>query len=112
MTAIAASNSVNVGSVVPVNFNINNIVSGMSYTMTYTNSSSGVIDYNGTSYTPGEVINLGNNPSSFVATYTGSVAGAHGLAFTVTCDGNVSKSANVNITYNNIDFNSTIHCSK
>ncbi|WP_146131278.1 TraQ conjugal transfer family protein, partial [Mesoflavibacter zeaxanthinifaciens] len=106
-TAIASENSAIVGEDVAINFNVNSTVAGSNYTMIYTTSESGSLDYNGTTYTPGEVINLGSNPSSFVATYAGSTQGAHDLDFTITCDGGSQETQSASIAYSNIDFNLT-----
>ncbi|MBB3125291.1 hypothetical protein FHS04_002835, partial [Mesoflavibacter sabulilitoris] len=103
-TAIASENSAIVGEDVAINFNVNSTVPGTNYTMIYTTSESGSLDYNGTTYTPGQVINLGSNPSSFVATYAGSTQGAHDLDFTITCDGGSQETESFSILYNTTDF--------
>ncbi len=70
--------------------------------MTFTTTGTGTFVYNGTEYTPGEVIPVTKGSSN--GQYIGTTGGAHDVVFTVTNQDAKSKSATVKLNYINNDF--------
>ncbi|WP_289058749.1 TraQ conjugal transfer family protein, partial [uncultured Flavobacterium sp.] len=88
---------------VNVNFNVNQVGGGAdTYNMTFTTTGTGTFVYNGTEYTPGEVIPVTKGSSN--GQYIGTTGGAHDVVFTVTNQDAKSKSATVKLNYINNDF--------
>jgi len=88
---------------VNVNFNVNQVGGGAdTYNMTFTTSGTGTFVYNGTNYTPGEVIPVTKGSSN--GQYIGTTAGAHDIVFTVTNQDSKSKTATVKLNYVINDF--------
>jgi hypothetical protein len=73
-----------------------------TYGMTFTTSGTGTFVYNGTDYTPGEVIPVTKGSSN--GQYIGTTGGAHDIVFTVTNQDNKSKTATVKLNYVINDF--------
>ncbi len=103
-TAIPSANDGTVGQSVPINFNITETVGNSTYSMVFTSTGTGTLDYNGTSYNQGQPISV--SPGSFTGAYTGSSSGPHDITFTVanTNDIPISNSDDISINYDSIDF--------
>ena len=102
-TASATSNNEITKTPVNINFNVSQTGGGTdTYEMVFSSSNTGTFTYNGITYTSGQVIpfNIGSSNGK----YTGTVGGAHAITFTVKNQNNLSKTANVNLTYKNNDF--------
>jgi hypothetical protein len=102
-TANATSNNEITKTPVNVNFNIAQTGGGAdTYQMIFSTSSTGTFTYNGITYTSGQVIpfNIGSSNGK----YTGTVGGVHNITFSVSNQNNLSRVANVNLTYKNNDF--------
>ena len=88
---------------VPINLNLTQTSgTGDTYSLMFTTSSTGTFKYGGITYTAGQIIPFVIGASS--GDYIGSVSGNHNITFTVTNQLNLSKTANVSLSYINNDF--------
>ena len=88
---------------VPINLNLTQTSgNGDTYSLRFTTSSTGTFKYGGITYTAGEIIPFIIGASS--GDYVSSVSGNHNITFTVTNQLNLSKTANVSLSYINNDF--------
>lgn len=102
-TANATSNNEITKTPVNINFNVAQTGGGAdSYEMIFSTSNTGTFTYNGITYTAGQVVpfNIGSSNGK----YTGTVGGLHNITFTVRNQNNLTRVANVNLTYKNNDF--------
>ncbi|WP_289035170.1 hypothetical protein, partial [uncultured Flavobacterium sp.] len=103
--ATGTSNNQNVGTSIPVNFNLTQVGGGnITYQMKYTTTGNGVFVYNGITYTAGQPIPIILGASS--GNYVGSVVGPHNLVFTVSNNNVpiVNQTATVQLIYGSPDF--------
>lgn len=106
-TAFPASNSAFVDETVSINLNIAEIgIGGDTYTMYYSSNNTGVVEYNGTSYSPGQSFDVPVGQSELK--YTGMDPGTHEVEFTVTSSSNVQKKKVVPITFNQVNYDFTV----
>ena len=75
---------------------------GDTYSLMFNTSSTGTFKYGGITYTAGQVIPFVIGAST--GEYIGSVSGNHNITFTATNQLNISKTANVTLSYINNDF--------
>lgn len=87
------------------NINFNLIQTGGTddvYTMTFTTTGSGTFNYNGNSYSAGQIIPISVGATN--GSYVGTSVGDHALVFEVTNQLNSKKSSNATVKYINNDF--------
>ncbi len=103
-TSIPSANDGTVGQSVPINFNISETVGNSNYSMVFTSTGTGTLEYNGTSYNQGQPISV--SPGNFTGAYTGGSSGSHNITFTITNTNDIpiSHSDNISISYDSIDF--------
>ncbi len=107
-TAIGSANSETTGRQVPVNLNITETSGNSEYSMVFTTTGTGTLNYNGVNYSQGEPIAV--TPGNLTASYLGSTSGVHDIAFTATNANAVpiNRSDAISITYHNVDFNLSV----
>lgn len=71
-----------------------------TYSVTYSNNSTGTFTYNGQSVNPGDAFDIGTGSSS--AVYVGTASGEHNLEFTVSSDTGASDSDSAQITFSDV----------
>lgn len=103
-TAFSSNDNPNVGSEVPINFNINEITGNSTYKLIFNSNVLGSLKYQGRTYQAGEVIDV--PVGGFVGNYFSNVAGIHQIDFTITNANRIpiSKTQNETIKFKNIDF--------
>jgi len=114
-TAIAVSDHALVDEGVPINFNLDGPTSNqedkalVKYSLIFTSTGTGILNYKGTEYQEGQLINI--VPGTFSGVYTGSDETSHEITFKVTNDNNkpVEKTAaaTINYTYYQSEFTFT-----
>jgi glycine cleavage system regulatory protein len=101
--ATRANNDQVVNTQTNINFNLTQTGGNSdSYNMTFSTSSTGTFTYNGVEYTAGEIIPFVIGAST--GSYKGTKAGKHDLVFTVTNQINISKKADVTVSFINNDY--------
>ena len=88
-----------VGDNVPIAININNLgIEDLTYTLVYSSAINGSLLVDGTSYQPGEPINIVEGMSEII--YTGTSQGNSDLFLTVTANNGIEKIRNLDIVFN------------
>ncbi|MEP5340211.1 MAG: hypothetical protein ABJL44_01100, partial [Algibacter sp.] len=103
-SAISSANTANEEESVPINFNITETVGESTYSMVFTSTGTGILNYNGNTYNQGQPITV--SPGNFTAVYTGNSSGNHDITFIVTNNNTnpLSYDENVSIIFNSLDF--------
>jgi len=103
-SAVSSSNQEIVGSSVPVNINIQELVGNSTYTLSFTTSGNGIVSYQGNDYFQGDPIEV--PVGAFVVNYLGNSPGNHNIEFTATNTNAIpiSKSDTDSIIFDNINF--------
>ncbi|GAL77332.1 fibronectin type III domain protein [Algibacter lectus] len=103
-TAIGSTNSETVGQAVLVNLNITETIGNSAYSMVFTSSGTGSLEYNGSTYVQGQPIAV--TAGNFTGIYNSTTANVHDIIFTVTNDNTtpISRSDTISISFNSIDF--------
>ncbi|MFP2997993.1 hypothetical protein ABN763_18950, partial [Spongiivirga sp. MCCC 1A20706] len=103
-TQAAADTQANIDTALGIDFNLVESSGTAAYTMSFTNTRTGSLIINGTSYTAGDNITI--TPGEFSGTYTGTDAGDHTLTFTVQNSFDPPLERTATVTFSYIDPNS------
>lgn len=87
---------------VNVNISPTAIENGAGYSMTYSSSLNGSLEYNGTVYSPGETITVNTGQTS--ATYAPDVVGDHNLDINVTDSNGVMRNVEMTLSVENGEY--------
>ncbi|MEM7485721.1 MAG: TraQ conjugal transfer family protein [Bacteroidota bacterium] len=85
----------------PINFTFSQTTTqNLTYTMVFSSSSTGIVNYNGINYSAGQsipIIAADINAGNWSADYTGSVVGEHQITYTLTASNNVSRPSSITV---------------